>query len=324
MISTENRMRRLAFAKYLIEMGTINADNVLPYSAMAILNFHDAIEFLFDLILEDNGSSANNFNFMGCFDEINRILKKIGKDQSSFRGSLEKLKDRRVVLKHKGSFPSQNDISEAKYTTINLFKEFCLKFYNLNYEDIDLVELLEDSRTKDCLLKIRNCEDNNVITDNNQVSNYIKMNHLLKDFENSKIINVYESPYQFTKNMSLGSTDGLSDEFDFLKDFMDTTNQNIESLEYNLKIIALGIDYNKYAKFNFLIPADIRWAMNNDDPMILFRYKPVKLNDNQIEFCKNFIIESALKLQQFDFEIPDDFALTNSMNVPLTNFFKMD
>ena len=85
MISTENRMRRLAFAKYLIEMGTINADNVLPYSAMAILNFHDAIEFLFDLILEDNGSSANNFNFMGCFDEINRILKKIGKDQSSFR-----------------------------------------------------------------------------------------------------------------------------------------------------------------------------------------------------------------------------------------------
>lgn len=53
MVSTQDRMRCLAFAKYLIEMGTINADNVLPYSAMAILNFHDAIEFLFDLILED-------------------------------------------------------------------------------------------------------------------------------------------------------------------------------------------------------------------------------------------------------------------------------
>lgn len=320
MIGTQDRMKRLAFAKYLIEMGTINADNVLPYSAMAILNFHDAIEFLFDLILEDNGSSANNFNFMACFDEINRILKESGKDQSSFRGSLKKLKDRRVILKHKGSFPSQNDISEAKYTTINLFKEFCLKFYNLNYEDIDLVELLEDSRTKDCLLNIRDCEDNNAIADNFALA----FAYLLKDFENSKIINVYESPYQFTKNMSLGSTGGLLDEFDFLKDFIDTTNQNIESLDYNLKIIALGIDYNKYAKFKFLIPADIRWAMSNDDPMIIFRYKPVKLNDNQIEFCKNFIIESALKLKQFDFEIPEDFALTNSMNVPLTNFFKMD
>lgn len=46
------------------------------------------------------------------------------------------------------------------------------------------------------------------------------------------------------------------------------------------------------------------------------------MNNNQIEFCKNFIIESALKLQQFNFEIPDDFALTNSMEASLTDFFK--
>lgn len=51
MVSKEDRMRRLAFAKYLIEMGSINADNVLPYSATALLNFHDALEFLFDVIL---------------------------------------------------------------------------------------------------------------------------------------------------------------------------------------------------------------------------------------------------------------------------------
>lgn len=209
---------------------------------------------------------------MACFDEINRILKKIGKAQSSFRGSLVKLKDRRVVLKHKGSFPSQNDILEAEYTTINLFKEFCLKFYNLNYDEIDLVELLEDSRTKDCLLNIKGCDDNNLIVDNFALA----FAYLLKDFENSKIINVYESPYQFTKNIQLNSSDGVLDEFEFLKDYIDTTNQNIESLEYNLKIIALGIDYNKYAKFKFLIPADIRWAMSNDDSMIIFRYKPVK------------------------------------------------
>lgn len=55
MVSEEDRMRRLAFAKYLIEMGSINADNILPYSATALLNFHDALEFLFDLILDDNG-----------------------------------------------------------------------------------------------------------------------------------------------------------------------------------------------------------------------------------------------------------------------------
>lgn len=59
MVSEEDRMRRLAFAKYLIEMGSINADNVLPYSATALLNFHDALEFLFNLILDDNGIYLN-------------------------------------------------------------------------------------------------------------------------------------------------------------------------------------------------------------------------------------------------------------------------
>lgn len=40
--------------------------------------------------------------------------------------------------------------------------------------------------------------------------------------------------------------------------------------------------------------------------MLTLRYKSIELNNNQIEFCKNFIIESALKLQQFDFEIPEN------------------
>ena len=52
-VSKEDRMRLLAFAIYLIEISNINADNVLFYSKIALLNFHDALEFLFDLILED-------------------------------------------------------------------------------------------------------------------------------------------------------------------------------------------------------------------------------------------------------------------------------
>ena len=48
----------------------------------------------------------------------------------------------------------------------------------------------------------------------------------------------------------------------------------------------------------------------------------MELDNNQIEFCKNFIIESALKLQQFDFKIPEDFGLTSSLEVPPTKVIK--
>lgn len=64
------------------------------------------------------------------FHICNSKLKKKGLEKSSFGASLKKLKDRCVDIKHKGSFPSPQDISEARYTTINLFKELCLKFMN--------------------------------------------------------------------------------------------------------------------------------------------------------------------------------------------------
>ena len=111
------------------------------------------------------------------------------------------------------------------------------------------------------------------------------------------------------------------DELKPIRDYIDKTNENIKSLEENLKIVAFGIDYNKYARFKFFIPVNGEWVMSSDEASCIFKYKPMELNVNQIEFCKNFIIESALKLQQFDFEIPKDFALTNSMNTLITDFF---
>lgn len=321
MVSKEDRMRRLAFAKYLIEIGNINADNVLPFSATALLNFHDALEFLFDLILDDGGiypKKRDNFSFMDMFNECNKMLKEKGLTESSLGASLNKLKNKRVDIKHKGSFPSSHDIGGAKYTAINLFEEFCLKFYELAYDDIDLIELLEDSRTKECLLNVKSSTENIEIIDNLALA----FTYLLKDFESTKNIPLGKSPYQLTKKRQLSARDIGLDELKSISDFIEITNDNIESLEENLKIIAFGIDYNKYAQFKFLIPMNITWIMGNDEPMRTLKYKPLELDKNEIEFCKNFIIESALKLQQFDFKIPEDFALTNSIHVPLTKFIK--
>lgn len=304
MVSEEDRMRRLAFAKYLIEMGSINADNVLPYSATALLNFHDALEFLFDLILDDNGiypKPGQEFYFMTMFNKCNGVLKKKGLDESSFGASLNKLKNKRVDIKHKGSFPSPQDIDEAKYTAMNLFKDFCFKLYGLNYEDINLIDLLDDSRTKECLLGI-DYEDNHV----NIVADLaLAFELLLKDFEESKRSPFGFSPYQFLKKDQLSSSNlGIAD-IKPIKNYVDRTNENLKSLNENMKILALGIDYNKYVQFKFLIPANIYWIFGSDEPQIYVGdFEP--LTKKKIEFCKNFIIETALKLQQFDFNFKID------------------
>lgn len=301
MVNDEIRLKRLSFAKYLVSIGNLNSENVIPFSATAILNYHDAIEFIFDLILEDNGESSNNYNFMKCFDRINEIIKKNNKSPSSLRGGLEKLKDRRKNLKHKGYFPSENDIQEAKSLTINLFNELCDKLYSLNYEEINLIYLLNDSKTKDYLLQVtKNDDDKTVITNLSLAFEY-----LLKDYENTKRTFYIKSPYQFLRRKPKTSHDLKLDNKDPMKKFVDELNDNLISLEENMKILAFGIDYNEYAKFRNIVP-DVTWFMGGNF-MVNFRGNET-INENEINFCLNFIIESALKLQQFDFEIPDNLG----------------
>ena len=178
MVNEEIKLKRLSFAKYLVSIGNLNSENVIPFSSTAILNYHDAIEFLFDLILEENGLSSNDLSFMGCFDKINEIIEENNKNPSLLRGGLEKLKDKRKNLKHKGYFPSENDIEEAKSLTNNLFIELCDKIYSLKYEEINLVHLLNDSKTKEYLLQInKNDDDTNIIRNLSLAFEFLLKNH---------------------------------------------------------------------------------------------------------------------------------------------------
>ena len=78
------------------------------------------------------------------------------------------------------------------------------------------------------------------------------------------------------------------------------------SLEKNLKIIAFGIDFNKYAKFRTIVP-DVTCYVGGE---LEVNFKGEEtINQNEINFCLNFIIEVALKLQQFDFEIPNNMGV---------------
>lgn len=302
MVDEEIRLRRLSFAKYLISIGNLNSENVIPFSATAILNYHDAIEFLFDLILEEQGLSSNDFSFMGCFNKINEIIEKSNKNPSLLGGGLEKLKDRRKNLKHKGYFPSEYDIQEAKSLTINLFTELCDKVYSMKYDEINLVYLLNDSNTRDYLLQINKTDDDKMIITHLSLA----FKYLLRDYENTKKTIHVKSPYQFLKRKPKTSYDLKLDKDYRMKKFVDELKDNLLSLEENLKILAFGINFNEYVKFRTIVP-DATWYLGNKEPTVNLRGDDT-INENELNFCLNFIIESALRLQQFDFEIPNNLG----------------
>lgn len=304
MVNEEIRMKRLSFAKYLVSIGDLNSENVIPFSATSILNYHDAIEFLFDLILEDNGLSSNDFSFMRCFDKINEIIESSNKTPSSLRGGLEKLKDRRVNLKHKGYFPSESDIQEAKSLTLNLFNEFCYKIYSLNYGEISLIYLLNDSKTKDYLLQVNENDDMETIVSNLSIA----FEYLLKDYDETKKTPLRKSQYQFLKKEQLSCKKLKIDKNNPLKKYIENTNANLKSIAENMKILALGFDFNKYAQFRLYVPKAKLVPPGEFEPELTGNES---LTNNQIEFCINFIIECALKLYSVDFKVPEDWGMNN-------------
>src|SRR3989344_3747771 len=276
-------IQRLAFVKYLIHQGNMETSNTEPLSSVSILNYHDALEFAFDLILTDKGISMNGLSFMQYFDKVNEWLRNNGKTEISLRPSLEKLKDRRVNLKHKGIFPSKTDIEESRITANNLFEELCKNVYGLDIKDISLVELMNNTRVKSFIKEAMD----KYPTDQKEPIEKISLafEFLLRDYEYSKADFLSRSPFYFGKDMTFLSSFYMNlKSGDKLAEFVDKTKESIEAMQKAVKILAFGLDYKKYIKFRLIIPEPI-WFIGGDMPKVHLSQNP------------------QISQQEFDFEI---------------------
>lgn len=292
-------INRLAFIKYLIQKGNNETMSSEPLNSVAILNYHDALELLFDLICEDKGIQNNNLSFMQSFDKINDWLKGNNIPEIGVKQSLEKLKDRRVNLKHKGLFPSKTDIEESKYTCNLIFDEMCNSIFYLNSKDISLVDLIENANSKKAIKEAIILYNTNKKQAIEKLA--ISFEYLLKDYESSKISFPHGSPFYFGRNLNFLSSFNMKlKSGDIMCEFVDKTKESIEAMQKVIKILAYGLDYKKYIRFKLFIP-DCIYSLGSGSPMVIGADEDIT-KDN-FQFCIDYIIECGLKLQEFDFEI---------------------
>ena len=70
------------------------------------------------------------------------------------------------------------------------------------------------------------------------------------------------------------------------------------------KISALGIDYKKYALFCFITPSYTpTCGPTGERGYILGATETLSIKPEDCQFCIDFVIDSALKLQEFNFDI---------------------
>lgn len=81
-------------------------------------------------------------------------------------------------------------------------------------------------------------------------------------------------------------------------------SRRFRDIEEIIKIMRLGIDVKKYTRFQQLTPL-LCSVLGNTKPTISRKDRDIygKLTLADVDFCINFILESALTLQEFDYTL---------------------
>lgn len=289
-------IERLALIKYHFNHGVEQSQLVEPLNGFSLLTFHDTIELFLNLICETNSIEVP-IKFMEYWTTINKATTQA---KLSYKTSMLKLNKARVGFKHHGIIPSKPDIESFKLLTQIFLEEYYIKFFNIDFKKVSLIDLIENERSKSHLKESEKAFEINSIEDcvNNLTMSYA---YLLHDYESNKKDKRFMSPFNFKNSFrSLHHIPRKVD--DETRRFFSDLTESITKIQDVLRLITMGIDYKQYVKFSALTP---EYGFSANDEVVPFGFDKKTFTAEDFDFCRNFIINTAIKLQESDFELDE-------------------
>ncbi len=281
-------MQRLATIRYIYTMAVDQSSKPEPLNMVAILLFHDAAELFLALASEYLNAGKTGQAFMEYWEIINQKLP--GKDFAQ-KDAMKRLNAARTNFKHHAIVIAPAEIEAFRLSVAAFFSENTQKVFAIDFDDISMSSLvLEDAvRTR--------LEEADTLRSKGDIPAAIKeiaiaFQELLNRFKWRLFEEQQGFPFEpraFSRHPSLSS---LPRE---LSGFAEDVEKALSSLNEQIKILSLGIDYRSYVRFQWLTPpAHLMMGGNY-----------VASGDGRVQssqdyaFCYNFVIESALHLQEF-------------------------
>lgn len=296
MLDKDIIIRRLAAIKYLYNTGIQQSMQVETVAGFSILTFHDCAEMFLILVAENKNNHCEDWSFMKYWDKYPEL---------TLKESMRNLKDRRVNIKHKGQFPSKSDIEISRITIANFFEQNCIAQFGIDFSSISVANLIYYDVVREFVDKAETAYKNGHLYDclvNSKIA-FIELLDIydsskIDDFNNASLLSIgnkvnndYEKFVNHDKNTGVA----------WYKQVTETINR----IRDTLKITALGIDYRKYTCFDAITPSvGLCWKDDNweyESWPKLNRERPIK--KESCKFCIDFVIDSALKLQNFDYDL---------------------
>ena len=296
-----NTVRRLAFIRFLYSQGLDQAVRPQPLAATALLSFHDAVEMFLLLAAEHLGVNLDrNTTFDGYWAQVSA---QAGVQLPS-RNAMRRMNNSRVNFKHHGSIPSATDLDQFRADVTTFFTDAIRAVFDADFTSIDMTNLVTQQAA---LTRIRSAETHARQGDYVEALALLSegLKYLLDDYAERKRTSYDRSAFSFGAEHAFDELDARP----FLKidqklgeQIMFLTEAAYE-MQRALRVLAVGLDYRRYARFELLAPRILR-SRNGQREV-----KPtpgLQVGDAEYQFCKQFVIEAAIRLAEMDFDLDLD------------------
>jgi hypothetical protein len=295
-------LRRLAFVRYVYELAVHQSRQSGRRQITSILTFHDAVEMALVLGLQHHDVPLKDQRFHQYWSELENAGATLTQ-----RSTMETLNRVRVDLKHRGIMPAPIEIEAARVHVHDFFVENIPIMFSLNLEDASLVPMVPYDEARVHL------EQAEVHIGQQAYTEIAFAFHALIEEYERRMSSVYgRSPYIFSSVSGYsvdpvrllvlqaanpaGNSRSLAGEFQqqALQQFALEVESALGTIQKGLKILSLGLDYNRYVRFLYLTPAvdrrDGQWthgALNRPEATL-----------QECQDCLDFVIDAALRLQE--------------------------
>ncbi|MEK0337696.1 MAG: hypothetical protein QQN41_09725 [Nitrosopumilus sp.] len=298
----ENEIRRLSFIKYLYSLGISQSNQPDPLCTISILSFHDSIELFLHLVAEKYNVGKSGIPFLEYWKIIND---KRGENFLTYKESMRQLNESRKSLKHGGQLVHMLDIESHRAATKAFFDENCKKIFDLEFDDISLIDMIRYERVRNQLKSAKEYFNSGDV--NKTLESFaLAFEYLLQDFEATKTDKYNRSIFDLEGVLNVpGSFEMNVDSLDSkYSEFVDKISDAFDKVKQTIIILGFGIDYIKYVRFKLMLPVVLFTASGKQHYTSFV--KDYSFEKDSFDFCVNFIVESSLKLQEYDFEIQDE------------------
>lgn len=282
---------RLVLIKTLYRLGLEQSKRSKPFCWFCVLTFHDTIELFLELVAEHLGVSKQlrDLKFSKYWDIITPELKQIGKGELTQRIQMEKLNEARTAFKHHGTPPSTSIIEKFRVDVTNFLEENTFSIFEVKFAEVSLIDLIQCKEAKTNLNEAKRLLQKGRKEDAIDKI-VIAFHQLVDDYENRKRDSYGRSP--FFSSYLYPPTLSLED-----------SARALNELQENMKILILGLDFRKCIRFKSLTARAILKPAGGNNYIIQRLQRRYELSNEDIEYCIDFVIESAIVLQESDFEL---------------------